>query len=54
MICQKDRYETKEEAAMDTICGGCGRVPVQDEGERCAECLSELASYYTPDEGGNG
>jgi len=35
------------------MCRECGDVEVKDEGMRCGECLSEMASYYEPDEGGS-
>jgi hypothetical protein len=36
------------------MCRNCDQVEVHDDDGLCAECLSELASSYVPDEGGNG
>lgn len=36
----------------DVYCEQCEEEKVHREGELCGECLSEQASYYHPDEGG--
>ena len=43
----------KEEGADDPlVCPDCGELT--GDGECCAECLSERASYYIPEDGGQG
>lgn len=34
------------------MCHECEMVAVKDEDELCGECLSQLASYYHPEDGG--
>lgn len=43
----------QHQAAARILCIECHEVEVHDEDERCGECLSELAAYYEPDEGGD-
>ena len=44
------RAQREEGADTPLVCSDCGEIT--SDGERCAECLSEWASYYVPDEGG--
>ena len=43
----------QHELAARVMCRECDLVEVHDEDRLCAECLSEQASYYEPDEGGS-
>jgi len=42
----------QHEQATQVMCRECDVVEVHDEDWLCAECLSQQASYYEPDEGG--
>lgn len=46
-------HSTKQhEDAMRVMCLECNDVEVHDEDVMCSECVSTMAEYYTPDEGG--
>ena len=49
--CGKSQYEC---VCYRILCRYCGETVVKREGEACSECLSSMAEYYLPDEGGNG
>lgn len=55
-VCGGDTNHTtaQHEDAGRVWCRSCLEVSVHDEDDLCPECLSEQASYYMPDEGGNG
>ena len=42
----------QHEQAARVMCRECDEVEVKDEDRVCPEGLSEQASYFTPDEGG--
>ena len=46
-----DHTTERHDEALDLVCPDCG-VSTKD-GERCGECLSVRAEYYTPEEGGS-
>jgi hypothetical protein len=44
----------QHEQAERVMCYSCQENVVKDEEKMCPECLSDMAQYYVPDEGGNG
>lgn len=58
--CQECRVQTNHTTAQHQLaervmCRECNDVEVHDEASVCSECVSQRASYYTPDdEGGQG
>lgn len=48
-----DHDQDEQKWDDERYCAQCQDVLVK-AGDTCAECVSEQASYYMPDEGGNG